>query len=128
MKDCRDNRTVAAIALELSQSSIRHVEDLWSKERIEFFVQPKPQSINQGTLEEIVFRSIQKYLEFPGHVQLPDGMVPEAEFEKEHHNPLLRVRIFWEYWHGSSRLDNKRRRMVSKIPFSYLDNNLMLKF
>lgn len=120
IKGCKDDRTTAAVALELSQSSIRHIEDLWAKERIEFIVYPQPQTINSNALEEIVFRSIQKYLERPGHVLLPDSMISELEFEKEHCNSLLRVRKFWEYWHGSSRLDHRRRRMVGKIPFSPL--------
>jgi hypothetical protein len=115
---------VAAIALELSKSSIRHIEDLWSKEKIEFLIHPEPQTINSNALEEIIFRSIQKYLERPGHVLLPDEMIPKSEFEKERYNSLLRVRKFWEYWHGSGRLDHRRCRTVSKISFSHLDSSL----
>jgi len=115
LKACKDLHTVAAIALELAQSSIRSVEDLWSSEKIEFVIHPQPQIMTRTVLEEIVVRSVEKYLERPGHVLLPDGMISTAEFEKERHNPLLRVRKLWEYWHGSPTLNNRTRRMVSKI-------------
>ena len=74
-------------------------------------------------LEEIVFRSIEKYLERPGHILLPDGMIPEAELESEKNNNLLRVRMLWQYWHGSSTLDRCDTRMVSEI-YSNLTNSL----
>jgi len=114
-KACKDVRTVAAIAQELSRSSIRYIEDLWSPEKIEFVITPRPPAISSAVLEEIIMRSIQGYLKRPGHVVLPDGMIPEEELEKERKNPLLRVRKFWEYWHGSMALDNQKKRTVSAI-------------
>src|ERR1700750_571790 len=112
MKACTDICTTAAIALELSQSSIRCVEDLWSAEKITFVYSPEPRNSQPHVLEEIVLRSFAVYLERPGHVKLPNGMIPEAELEREHKNTLLRVRMLWEYWHGSKTLDHQRSRQV----------------
>ena len=75
-------------------------------------------------LEEIVFRSIEKYLEHPGHVLLPDGMIPEAEVEREQGNTLLRVQMLWQYWHGSSTLDHCNTRIVSGVYFNFIINSL----
>lgn len=115
IKACKDFHTVAAIALQLTQSSIRSIEDLWSVERIEFVVYPQPQTMTCTVLEEIIMRSVEEYLKHPGHVLLPDGMIPSTEFEKERNNPLLRVKKLWEYWHGSPTLNNQTRRKVSEI-------------
>ena len=81
--------------------------------KIRFDVQPKPQTVACAVLEEIVFRSFQKYLERPGHVLLPGNIISEQEIEEERHNSLLRVQRLWEYWHGSSTLDYERCRTVS---------------
>jgi hypothetical protein len=112
MKGCKDLNKTAAIALELSQSSIHCVEDLWSAEKITFMYSPEPQKMDPHFLEEIVLRSFALYLEHPGHVQLPGGMIPQAEFEREHKNTLLRVHKFWEYWHSSMTLDYRKSRQV----------------
>ena len=87
----------AAIALELSQSSICAVEDLWSCKRIQLIISPEPQGINRKVLEEIIMRSFDEYLRRPGHVELPDGMIPGKEFLREQSNGLLRVQKLWEY-------------------------------
>jgi hypothetical protein len=89
IKACKDVRTAAAIAVELNKSSIRCIEDLWSSTKIEFVVHPEPQTISQVMLEEIVMRSVEEYLKRPGHVLLPDDMIPKVEFDKERCNPLL---------------------------------------
>lgn len=120
IKACKDLHTVAAIALELSQSSIRCVEDIWSKEKVKFVIYPEPKATDRNVLEQIVLRSVGEYLNRPGHVQLPDGMISDMEFEKERHNSLLRARKFWQYWHGSATLNYQNTRRVSSIlnPFS----------
>ena len=115
MKACQDVCETAAIALKLSRSSIRCVEDVWSAENVDIIIRPPPQIMNRKVLEEIVIRSFDKYLKRPGHVLLPDGMIPEAEFEKERNNTLLRVRRFWEYWHGSQTLNIDETRAVSTV-------------
>jgi len=114
-KACRDSQTVAAIAVGLSQSSILCVEDLWSRERIEFVFNPEPKTTNREVLEEILIRSFDLYLRRPGHVLLPDGIISETEIERERKNPLLRVRKLWEYWHGSPTLDCRQTRTVSTL-------------
>ena len=115
------------MVLGLAKSSIRDIKDLWSFEKIEFLIEPKPQIISDFVLEEIVFRSIEKYLERPGHVLLPDGMIPEAEIESEQGNNLLRVRMLWRYWHGSSTLNCCNTRFVSEI-YSNVTTNSLTKF
>jgi hypothetical protein len=119
IKACTDVRTAAAIALELSQSSICCVEDLWSPEKITFVCSPEPQDTDPRILGEIILRSFAAYLERPGHVQLPNGMIPDEELERERNNALLRVRMFWEYWHGSKTLDHRRSRQVFMAPSSF---------
>jgi len=121
---CEDIQTAAAITLELSRSSIHKIEDVWSREMIEFDVYPTPETVTPDKLGEIVFRSIGHYLERPGHVLLPDGMIPGDEFEKESKNKLLRVQKFWEYWHGSPTLNNQIPRLVSMIPNTTRDHDL----
>jgi hypothetical protein len=81
-----------------------------------------------AVLEEIVFRSFQKYLERPGHVLLPGDIISEQEIEQERHNSLLRVQRLWEYWHGSSTLDYERCRTVSKFTFPGLTKVLYTQF
>lgn len=66
-------------------------------------------------LEEIVLRSVEEYLKRPGHVTLPGNMIESEEFERERGNPLLRVRKFWEYWHGSKTLNSQWKHTVSTI-------------
>ena len=60
-------------------------------------------------------RSFELYLRRPGHVSLPNGMVDDLEFEREQNNGLLRVRMLWEYWHGSQALDSRRTRVVNTM-------------
>lgn len=108
---------MAAVALKLAQSSIRDIGDLWSPEKIRFEVHPEPQTMDRAVLEEIVFRSFQKYLERPGHVLLPGNIIPEQEIEEERCNSLLRVQQLWEYWHGSGTLDYELYRKVSESAF-----------
>ena len=115
MKACRDAGVAAAIAIQLAQTSIRRVEDVWSLEKIYMVINPEPQAMNAEILEEIVFRSFDAYLKGPGHVLLPNQMIPSAVFEKERRNPLLRVRMLWEYWHGSPTLDFRSSRKVSTV-------------
>lgn len=116
---------VASIVLGLVQSSIRDIKDLWSLEKIQFLIEPEPQIISDFVLEEIVFRSFEKYLERPGHVLLPDGMIPEVELESEQGNNLLRVRMLWQYWHGSNTLDHRKSRMVSEVYSDFTTNSLI---
>jgi hypothetical protein len=115
VKACRDIGVAAAIALQLAQTSIRKVEDVWSLEKIYMDISSEPRVINAQVLEEIVFRSFDAYLKRPGHVLLPNQMIPTAVFEKERRNPLLRVRMLWEYWHGSPTLDLRSSRRVSTV-------------
>ena len=89
MKACENFGTAAVIALELSKSSIRFVEDLWSFEKIEFEVSCEPRTIRVAVLKEIIFRSFGSYLARPGHVELPDGMVPPEELERNRDDTLL---------------------------------------
>lgn len=128
MKASKDIHTAAAVALKLTQSSIRDIGDLWSLEKIRFEVSPKPQTMDCAVLEEIVFRSFQKYLERPGHVLLPDGIISEQEVEEERHNSLLRVQRLWEYWHGSGTLDYEKYRTVSEYRFFHLTKILYLQY
>lgn len=74
------------------------------------------QTFNQDALEEIVMRSVKKYLERPGHARLPGGIISVEEFDRERHNSLLRVKKLWEYWHGSPTLNQRIPRTVSGIP------------
>lgn len=113
VKVCEDLRTVAAVAVNLSITSIRYVEDLWEENKIKFILDPTPQSLGEPYLKEIVFQSILFYLKRPGHVLLQDGMISPSDIDKEHDNPLLRVRKFWEYWHGSTTLTHEKTRTVS---------------
>jgi hypothetical protein len=62
-------------------------------------------------------RSFEAYLKRPGHVLLPDNMVPPLEFEKERQNPLLRVRTLWEYWHASPNFLQKKRRVSALLNY-----------
>lgn len=123
IKDCHDLCTVASIAVEFSKSSIGRVEDLWSQEKIIFIVHPEPQAIDTVILQEIIMRSIEKYLKRPGHVRLPDDMIPEGEFDKERRNELLRVRKLWEYWHGSTTLNSQKQQKVGAIVNTRLTDN-----
>ena len=86
-------------------------------EKIKFDIQPEPQTVARAVLEEIVFRSFQKYLERPGHVLLPGNIISEQEIKEQRHNTLLRIQQLWEYWHGSSTLDYERHRTVSRFAF-----------
>jgi hypothetical protein len=113
MKACQDVCVSAAIALKLSKSSIRCVDNLWSKDKIDIIISPTPQVMIREALEEIIIRSFDAYLKRPGHVSLPGGMIPGVEFERERQNPLLRVRMLWGYWHGSQTLNYKQTRVVS---------------
>ena len=115
VKISRDLRSCAGIAAELSKSSIRHVENLWSSERIEFFITPQQQAVNHNVLEVIIMWSFELYLRRPGHVSLPNGMITALELEQEQNNSLLRVRMLWEYWHGSRALDGRRTRVVNTM-------------
>jgi hypothetical protein len=125
IKACKDLPTAAVIAVNLARSSILCVEDLWSSKKIQFIVQPEPQTISRGVVEEIILRSVEAYLRRPGHVLLPDNMVSDAEFIKQRDNSLLRVRRLWEYWHGSATLNYRSKRTVSTVPNTYLiDENL----
>lgn len=116
IKACRDLRSIAKIVLELSETTIRCVEDLWSSEKIRLVINPEPKVLCRESIGEIIIRSFEQYLRRPGHVLLPDGMVSNTEFEEERHNPLLRVHMLWEYWHGSKTLNCKRTRTVSVVP------------
>lgn len=115
-KACASLQAAAAIALELSQTSIRSVKDLWSPEKIELVIQPELTSIRNDSLKEIIIRSFEKYLQRPGHVKLPNDMISQEEYEKERESHLLRVRRLWEFWHGSQTLDHERTRRVSTVP------------
>jgi hypothetical protein len=114
MKACKNLHTAAAVALKLSQSSITCVEDLWSSDKIDFRFEPQPQKRGDAMRTcQIIFRSILKYLDRPGQVSLPAGMITLEDFQRERNNPVFRVRKFWEFWHGSQTLDLKSRRTVS---------------
>ena len=66
-------------------------------------------------------RSFTEYLNRPGHVLLPDGMIIAEEFEMERNNPLLRVRMLWKYWHGTWGLPASGPKHVSCQGHSSLD-------
>lgn len=87
-KACRSLGRTAAIALELSVSSIRCVEDLWTREKIRLVFDPAPVVTDPSMLGEIVIRSFGEYLNRPGHVLLPDGFIADEEMEKERERPL----------------------------------------
>jgi hypothetical protein len=112
-KACRSLGRTAAIALELSVSSIRCVEDLWTREKIRLVFDPTPVVTDPSMLGEIVIRSFGEYLNRPGHVLLPDGFIADEEMEKEREHGLLRVRMLWVYWHGTQQLDTQNTRAVS---------------
>ena len=97
-------------------------------EKIKFDIQPEPQTVARAVLEEIIFRSFQKYLERPGHVLLPGDIISEQEIEDKRHNSLLRVQQLWEYWHGSSTLDYERCRTVGKFISPSLTKVLYTQF
>lgn len=111
-------RRIAAIAQELSASTIRCVEDLWSREKIEFRFDQTPVAIDPETLKEIIFKSFAEYLNRPGHVLLPDGFLPDGKMNDEQGDALLRVRMLWVYWHGTQHLDESNIRPVSTVPNS----------
>lgn len=126
MKACKSLHTAAAIALKLSQSSINCVEDLWSLEKIDFEFDPRLQNYNNSLqLGQIIFRSFLKYLERPGQVTLPAGMISPEDFQREQKNPVFRVRKLWEFWHGSQTLDFERRRTVSMRGGFILTSNML---
>ncbi|KAF9785059.1 hypothetical protein BJ322DRAFT_1020665 [Thelephora terrestris] len=112
LQACRSLGRTAAIALELSVSSIRCVEDLWTREKIRLVFDPAPVVTDPSMLGEIVIRSFGEYLNRPGHVLLPDGFIADEEMEKERENGLLRVRMLWVYWHGTQQLDTQNTRAV----------------
>ena len=115
-KACQDVGIAAEIALKLSQSSIHCVEDLWSSEGIHLDIRPDLWNINPLLLEEIIIQSFTEFLNRPGHVRLPFGMVIRTDdCDKEQNNSLWRVRKLWEYWHGSPTLDSKKTRTVSVV-------------
>ena len=93
------------------------MEDVWSPECVLLTVTPTPpqRDIDEEVLKEIVMRSVTEYLKRPGHVLVPECIVSEEEFERERENPLLRVKRFWEFWHGKDTLNCKRTRGVSDV-------------
>lgn len=113
-KACQDFRTPAAIVLELSRSSIRCVEDLWSW-RIDFVFEPEPQTLDVGVMKQIIMKSFEEYLRRPGHVDLPGNMISSEEFQQQKNNSLLRVRRLWECWHGSLTVNFIQDRRVSEV-------------
>jgi hypothetical protein len=114
MKVCKSPQNASSIAVKISNSSIKSVNDLWSREKIYFEISPELQNMNADGLKEIVFRSVLYYLKCPGHVSLP-GLIEPEEIEKEHGNHCLRVVKLWRYWHGSNTLDARVRRKASKV-------------
>ena len=108
---------LADIVLQLAQLSIQAVEDVWSPEYVLLTVTPTPAQgdIGEEALKEIVMRSVTEYLKRPGHVLVPKCIISKEEFEREQENPLLRVKRFWEFWHGKDTLDRKRTRGVSTV-------------
>lgn len=92
---------------------IRKVEDLWSQEKIHFKFDPILRHVQGAILEEIMFRSIKKYLDRPGHVLLPDGMISPDDIASSKEDCLLRANLLLEYWHGSKTLPCVEKYIVS---------------
>lgn len=104
------------VALKIANSSISCVDDIWSTKNINIALTPaRPEKLRSANVKEIVMRSFTEYLNRPGHVLLPDGMIIAEEFERERNNPLLRVRMLWKYWHGTWGLPASGPKHVSHV-------------
>jgi hypothetical protein len=68
-----------------------------------------------NVIKEIIFRSINAYLRHPGHVLLPDNMLSPEEINTAKDDPLVRVNLLLEYWHGSRTLPCKEHLIVSAV-------------
>jgi hypothetical protein len=71
-------------------------------------------------MKKIVYKSFELYFKRKGHAQLPDGMISQEEIERQKNDELLRVRMFWKYWHGSQTLSVGIRLKVSTVVDSFL--------
>lgn len=105
-----------AIALTLADSTMKELADFWSRDTIRFVIsKPGPRSVNPDHVKEIVFRSIQRYLERPGHVNLDNGTLGPDDIQCGVGDGLLRANLLLRYWTGSRNLPRPRYFTVSGV-------------